>query len=141
LACDFRIAAEGTLFYFPEVELASPLDWQGVPRMAREIGLARAREMVMLSERVDAARAERFGLLNRVVPADQLDDAVSAWAKRVVDQPEISVHMTKTQFRAYSATIPVGDATLFEPALLLEALNDDQAKANFGVIAPRTEGQ
>lgn len=139
LACDFRIAAEGTVFFFPEVELASPLDWRGIPRMAREIGLARAREMVLMGERVDAVRAERFGLLNRVVPADQLDAAVLDWAQRVVERPELAVHMGKTQFRAYAATIPIGDASQFEPTLLLEALKDDRAKANFGVSVPRGE--
>ncbi|MEO8450111.1 MAG: enoyl-CoA hydratase/isomerase family protein, partial [Gemmatimonadota bacterium] len=66
VACDFRIAAEGTSFFFPEVELASPLDWRGIPRMTREIGFARAREMVMMGAQVDAATAERYGLLNRV---------------------------------------------------------------------------
>lgn len=139
LACDFRIAAEGTVFFFPEVELASPLDWRGIPRMIREIGLARAREMVWLSERVDAARAERFGLLNRVVPAAELDAVVTEWANRVVERPEISVHMSKIQFRAYGATIPIGDASQFEPALLLEALNDERAKANFGLTQPKAE--
>ncbi len=132
-ACDFRIAAEGTRFYFPEVELASPLDWRGVPRMIREIGPVRAREMVMLSERVDAAVAERWHLVNRVVPADQLDGAVRDLAERAAGRPEISIQMSKAQFRAYAASQVLGDATIFETNLMLEALAGEQARANFGV--------
>jgi len=132
-ACDFRIAAEGTRFFFPEVELASPLDWRGVPRMIREIGPARAREMVMLSERVDAATAERWHLVNRFVPADQLDQAVRDLAERAARTPEISVQMSKAQFRAYAASQVLGDVTLIETHLMLGALGGEEARANFGV--------
>jgi enoyl-CoA hydratase/carnithine racemase len=132
-ACDFRIAAEGTRFFFPEVELASPLDWRGVPRMIREIGPARAREMVMLSERVDAATAERWHLVNKVVAADQLDGAVRELAERAAGKPELSIQMSKAQFRAYTASQVLGDASVFETNLMLEALGGEQARANFGV--------
>ncbi|MEO8452702.1 MAG: hypothetical protein ABI647_23115, partial [Gemmatimonadota bacterium] len=52
-------------------------------------------------------------------------------SQRVVDRPEMSVHMSKTQFRAYAATVTLGDASQFEPALLMEALRDERAQANF----------
>lgn len=132
-ACDFRIAAEGARFFFPEVELASPLDWRGVPRMIREIGPSRAREMVMLGERVDAATAERWHLVNRVVLEDQLDAAVAALAERGSAIPEISLRMSKTQFRAYGATQVLGDVTQLETNLLLEALAAEAARTNLGV--------
>jgi enoyl-CoA hydratase/carnithine racemase len=132
-ACDFRIAAEGTRFFFPEVELASPLDWRGVPRMIREIGPARAREMVMLGARVDAATAERWHLVNRVVPPEQLDVEVKALAERAAAVPDLSLRMTKTQFRAYAATQVLGDVTQLETSLLLEALGSEAARTNFGV--------
>jgi len=132
-ACDFRIAAEGTRFFFPEVELASPLDWRGVPRIIREIGPARAREMIMLSERVDAVTAERWHLVNRVVSAEQLDQAVNELAQRLASRPEISIQMAKAQFRAYGAAELFGNAATFDSNLMIEALGDEQARANFGV--------
>ena len=48
LACDFRIAAEGTLFHVPEVDLGIPLTWGATPRLIQEVGAARARELILL---------------------------------------------------------------------------------------------
>ncbi len=133
LACDLRIAAEGTVFFFPEVELGSPLDWKGIPRMIREVGFARARQLVLLCERFDAAEAERYGMVNRVVPPDQLDAATREWSDRLVEKPDAVLHMSKAQFRAYAAAVPLGDASEFETELLLEALREDAAREGFGL--------
>lgn len=132
LACDLRIAAEKTLFFFPEVELGNPLDWRGVPRLIREVGLARAKELVFLSGRIDANQAEHYGLLNRVVPQEQLDATVHDWANRLAEKPEVVVRMSKAQFRACTSTLSIGEIAEFEGALLLEALRDEVARSKFG---------
>lgn len=132
LACDLRVAAEGTLFFFPEVELGSPLDWRGIPRLIREVGLARAKQLVFLSERFDAHQAEGYGLLNKVVAQDQLDATVRDWANRLAEKPEAVVRMSKAQFRASTALFSIGETAEFESALLLEALRDEAAGSKFG---------
>ena len=76
LACDFRVAADDALLDLPEVDLGVPLTWGATPRLIHEIGAARARELILLCDRVDAERAERDGLVHRVVPAAALDAAV-----------------------------------------------------------------
>jgi enoyl-CoA hydratase/carnithine racemase len=111
LGCDLRIAAASTVFHIPEVDLGIPLSWGAAPRLAREVGMARAKELILLCDRFDAPTAERYGMLNRVVPDDQLDAAVEAWAQRLAAKPAWALHMTKTQFRAYGRAIVLGDVT------------------------------
>jgi len=131
LACDLRIAATDTIFHIPEVDLGVPLSWGAVPRLAREIGMVRAKELILLCERFDAATAERYGLLNRVVPESQLDATVDDWARRLASKPEWAVHMTKTQFRAYAQTTPLGDVTETDGDLLAAASREDPTRFAF----------
>ncbi len=118
LACDFRIAAEDALFSVPEVDLGVPLTWGATPRLIDEVGAARARELILMCERIDGRQAERFGLVHRAVPGDRLDLTVDDWARRLVEKPEGPVHMTKTQFRAYAARSRQGDVAETDGDLL-----------------------
>lgn len=127
-ACDLRLAAEGTVFHIPEVDLGIPLTWGGAPRLAREVGAARARELILLCDRFDAAAAERYGLVNRVVPADQLDAAVDDWARRLAAKPDWALHMTKSQFQAYGVTRTLGDVSTMDGDLLTEATGEDPTR-------------
>ena len=133
VACDFRIAAEGTHFWFPEVELGTPLDWRGVPRLVSEIGVSHAREMVLASARVDVHRAQSIGLVNQTVPMEQLDSTVEAWVSRFLERQELALLLTKKQFRAYAARALMGDASQFDADLLISSLGSDKAKESFGV--------
>ena len=96
-----------------------PLTWGATPRLIHEIGAARARELLLLGDAVDAERAERIGLVHRVLPADGLDAAVRELAGRLAAKPEIAVHMTKTQLRAYARRASLGDVREADGDLLL----------------------
>ena len=128
LACDLRIAASGTVFHIPEVDLGIPLTWGGAPRLAREVGAARAKELILLCDRFDAAAAERYGLLNRVVDAADLDRAVDDWARRLAAKPEWALHMTKSQFQAYGVTRTLGDVSTLDGDLLASATGEDPSR-------------
>jgi enoyl-CoA hydratase/carnithine racemase len=132
-ACDFRIAAQGTLFHVPEVDLGLPLTWGATPRLIAEIGAARARELILLCDRIDARTAERWGLVHRVVPASRLDAEVEAWARRLAAKPEIAVQMTKTQLRGLSRRAVLGDLTEADGDLLIGASRSAVARASFRV--------
>lgn len=136
LACDFRIAAAGTVFHVPEVDLGIPLAWGGVPRLIRAVGEARAKEIILLCERFDAADAAAMGLVNRVVPSDALDATVDDWAQRLAGKAPWAVHMTKTQFRAYAHTAALGDLTEHDGALLLAAIDEDPSR--FAFVSPKS---
>ncbi len=111
LACDFRIAAASTTFCIPEVDLGIPLMWGAVPRLIQCAGPTKAREWILLCDRFPAAEAQQHGLLNAVVPDDDLDGTVREWAQRLAAKDELARHVTKTQFRAYGRRALLGDLT------------------------------
>jgi enoyl-CoA hydratase/carnithine racemase len=131
LACDFRIAAADALLHIPEVDLGLPLTWGATPLLVHEIGAARARELILSCERIDAERAERIGLVHRAVPSHNLDAVVDDWAARLAAKPEAAVHMTKTQFRALRERALLGDVTETDGDLLREASRSAVARESF----------
>ena len=131
LGCDLRVAARDTIFSIPEVDLGLPLTWGATGRLLRELGPARARELILLCDRFDAQQAERWGLVNRCVPPDQLDATVNEWAERIAAKPEIAVHMAKTQFRAYAASVVLGDPSETDGDLLMAAGRSGAARKSF----------
>ncbi len=131
LACDLRIAAESTVFQIPEVDLGIPLSWGAAPRLAREVGAARAKELILLCDRFGARDAERYGMLNRVVAEEHLDVAVDEWVQQLAAKAPWALHMTKTQFRAYSRMVPIGDVSETDGDLLLAATTEDPRRFLF----------
>lgn len=110
VSCDFRVTTDSTQFWVPEVDLGTPLPWSAVPRLIQEIGMARARRYVMLAERIDGRTALEWGLVHESV-ADEadLDAAVDAFVRRILELPELAVDMTKAQFRGYARATALGD--------------------------------
>lgn len=99
-ACDFRIAADDTVFSIPEVDLGIPLTWGGIPRLVRDIGALRTKELVISCRRFDAAEACSIGLINETVPAHTLDERVSEFADTLAAKPEVPALQTKAQVNA-----------------------------------------
>jgi enoyl-CoA hydratase/carnithine racemase len=131
LACDLRVAAEGARLALPEVDLGVPLTWGATPRLIHEIGAARARELLLLGDAVGAERAERIGLVHRVVPESGLDGAVRELAERIAAKPEIAVHLTKTQLRAYAHRAALGDVSEADADWLLASSRVGVARESF----------
>ncbi len=111
MACDFRVTTPDTQWYLPEVELAVPLTWAAIPRLIAEVGQARARQLVMLAERIDGVRALDWGVAHACVEEADLDAEVDRWLERIVGLPELAVHMTKSTFRGYNRLFALGDAS------------------------------
>jgi 2-(1,2-epoxy-1,2-dihydrophenyl)acetyl-CoA isomerase len=95
LAADIRIAADDASFMlaFSRIGLIpdSGVNWL-LPRL---VGYARAYEMAVTADRVPAAQALEWGLVNRVVPAAQLPEIAAAWARRLADGPTLAYGLTK----------------------------------------------
>jgi enoyl-CoA hydratase/carnithine racemase len=112
LAClDIRLAAESAWFSIPEVDLDIPLTWNALPRLMREIGPARTRELVMTCDRFTAAEAERWGFVNRVYPDAGLREQARALAKKLLDKDALALSLTKTTTRALANQMVPLDAT------------------------------
>ena len=133
MACDFRVAADDTTLRIPEVDLGIPLTWGATPRLIQEIGAAKARELLMLCEPLNAQRASDWGLFHRVVGAEDLDEATDALAHQIASKPEMAIYMTRTQLRAYAATAGLGDVTETDGDLLRGALSSASAKGRFAM--------
>ncbi len=91
LACHMRIAAEGIQIGLPEAMLGIMPAFGGVVRMTRLLGTARAMEYILTGKLIPADEAERVGLVNRVVPADQLMDEAMKLAKDISYKGRLSV--------------------------------------------------
>ncbi len=96
LAADLRIASEKArfAFLFTKVGLTGA-DMGAGYLLPRVVGLGRASELLMLGDTIDAATAERYGLVNRLVSHDELLTSANAWAKRLAQGPTFAISMTK----------------------------------------------
>lgn len=95
MACDLRIAAEKARFGQPEVNLGIIPGWAGTQRLPRLIGKGRALEMLFTGEMIDAQQAWRIGLVNRVVPQDQLLAETRKLAAKIAAKPRQAVRLGK----------------------------------------------
>lgn len=91
LACDFRIFAEGTKVGLLETRFGLLPDMGATVRLPRIIGEARARELILLGEIIDADQALRIGLANRVVPGHDVPAAAAELAGRLAAQPPLAI--------------------------------------------------
>ena len=82
--CDFTIAAENAIFGQAGPRVSSPADGFFVPYLTKVVGAKKAREMWMLCRRYPALEAERMGLVNKVVPLEQLDAEVDQWCEEML---------------------------------------------------------
>ena len=91
LQADFVLAAEGTRFNLAYVNIGTSCDVGASWALPRLVGLRRALEIAMLGDMLDAAEAERMGLINRVLPAAELEAASVAFAQRLADGPTVAL--------------------------------------------------
>ncbi|MBF7083006.1 enoyl-CoA hydratase/isomerase family protein [Desulfallas sp. Bu1-1] len=111
MACDIRIAAESAVFAVPEIHVGLLPAAGGMTRLPRLVGVGMAKELIFTGRRVTAEEALRIGLLNKVVPDNQLMDEVMQMAKLIASRPPISIAVGKytvnqnIQTDIYSATI------------------------------------
>lgn len=95
LACTLRVAADGARLGLPEVRVGLLPGAGGTVRLARLVGRGRALEMILTGALVDAGTAERIGLVNRVVPAAELEAAASALIASICANAPIAVALAK----------------------------------------------
>jgi 2-oxoglutaroyl-CoA hydrolase len=109
LACDFRIAAEDTQLGFPEVTIGMIPGSGGTQRLARLVGLGRAKDIVMRGRRVGAEEALALGLVTEVVAADELDAAVIRLVEELSRHSPLALAMAKRVLnQAYEGPLAIG---------------------------------
>lgn len=127
-ACDLRIAAAGTMFSIPEVDLGIPLAWGGIPRLIREIGPALTKELVMTCRPFDAEEALRAGFLNRIVAAEDLDAEVERLVTQLASKATYALLATKRHVNAVTAQMVGIDRAWADADALVAGLRDPQGR-------------
>lgn len=95
LACDIRVASDNASFGQPEINLGIIPGGGGTQRLTRLVGEGRAMEMILSGEIIDAQAALSIGLVNHVVPADQLRTKTMEIANRIADKSPIALRLAK----------------------------------------------
>ncbi len=113
MMCDFIIAADNAKFGQPEIKLGIIPGAGGTQRLPRAIGKAKAMEMALTGRLLDAAEAERSGLVSRVVPLDRLMDEALAAALTICEYSQLAVMAAKESVNR-SFESPLSDGVMFE---------------------------
>ena len=132
LACDLVVAVEEARFIEVFVRRGLVPDGDGAWLLPRRIGLQKAKEMMFFGDAVSAAEAEQLGLVNRVVPADELEKVAGEWAARLASGPTRSIGLTKALL---NRSLDSDRATAFREEALAQELNMQTHDANEGVDA------
>lgn len=100
LACDLMIAAEHVTFSLPELPLGMVPDAGAIQRLHRRLPYNKAMEMYLLGQRMSAQDAAAYGLVNKVVPKDQLMETAMAWANQLAEVAPLALQSVKELLRA-----------------------------------------
>jgi len=95
LCCDIRLAAEGTVFSIPEVQLGIVPDMGGTQRLPRTIGIGMAKELIYTARRFDAVEALRIGFVNHIYPAGELGARAAELAAEIAANGPLAVRAAK----------------------------------------------
>lgn len=95
LACDMRLASSAAVFSESFVKIGLAPDWDGYRSLTRLVGTAKAMELMMTGARIDAGEADRLGLVNRVIPAEDFTAEVESFARRLASGPRAALEVIK----------------------------------------------
>lgn len=131
-ACDLVLAAEPARFIEVFARRGLVPDGGGAYLLPRLVGPQRAKELMFFGDALSAADAERVGLVNRVVPAEELEKTARAWAERLAAGPTRALALTK---QLVNASLDSDRATAFAAEAAAQEINMTTADANEGVAS------
>ncbi len=114
MSCDIRIASEDAQFGFPETGVGLTVTTAGTKLLTQLVGLGKAKELIFAGEFIDAQEATRIGLVNRVVPNDNLLDEALAMAQKIGERSPLALKLSRI-------AIDQGLDASFEQILEIEA--------------------
>ncbi|MEV7524880.1 enoyl-CoA hydratase-related protein [Streptomyces sp. NPDC091371] len=132
LACDLVIAAEPARFIEVFVRRGLVPDGGGAYLLPRLVGPQKAKELMFFGDAVPAAEAERLGLVNKVVPAGELEATARAWAERLAQGPTRAIAMTK---QLVNASLDGDRAAALAAEATAQEINMTTTDANEGVAS------
>jgi enoyl-CoA hydratase len=144
LACHVRIASENARFGQPEVQLGVIPGYGGTQRLARLVGRGKAMEMILGGAPIDAAEALRIGLVNSLVPGDELMNAARDLARRIASNGQAAVRLALKAVNTTQQTT-LSDGQTIEAELFGESCSTVDFKEGVGAFLekrkPRFQGK
>ncbi|MFE2087159.1 enoyl-CoA hydratase/isomerase family protein [Streptomyces sp. NPDC059460] len=131
-ACDLVLAADSATFIEVFVRRGLVPDGGGAYLLPRLIGPQRAKELMFFGDALPAAEAERLGLVNRVVPAEELAATAREWSQRLADGPTRALALTK---QLVNASLDADRATAFAAEAMAQEINMTTQDAGEGVAS------
>jgi len=140
MCCDIRIASENAKFGQPEVGLGITPGFSGCVRLARLAGVARARELIYTADIISAAEAEKIGLVNKVVPSDQLMDSAMEMAQKIAAKAQLAVRFSKMAInRGFETDIET--AITFENQVFAQCFSTEDQKEGMTAFVEKRSPQ
>ena len=127
MSCDFRFASENARFGQPEILIGLIPGWGGTQRLARLIGMGRAKELIMGGDQVNAQRAYEIGLVNKVFPLDQLLPEAKKFAAKLAGLPGFALKMAKDAIN-FGYDLPLDNAMRLETECCSQCFSTDDQK-------------
>jgi len=127
LACDVRFASDNAAFGQPEILLGIIPGWGGTQRLPRIIGMGRAKELILSGGQIDAKRAYEIGLVNRILPQDQLMPEVKKFAAKLAALPGFALKMAKHSIN-FGYDLSLDNATRLEAECVSQCFSTKDQK-------------
>jgi enoyl-CoA hydratase/carnithine racemase len=134
LACDIRILSETATLQLPEVGRGLIPGWGGTQRMPRMIPQAKAAEIILLGAPMSADEAYRLGLVNKVVPRDQLLPTAAEWAAKICEKGPIAIRRAK-EAMIRGREMPLENGLRLELAFFEEMLQSEDYQEGLRALA------
>jgi enoyl-CoA hydratase/3-hydroxyacyl-CoA dehydrogenase len=140
LACDFRVAAEHAELGSPEINLGLIPGWGGTQRLVRNLGLAKAKEIVMFGNRLKADEALKIGLVNKVVHYEKLREEARESAKKLAEGPPIALKYAKHALN-FGAQVPLDVGLRLEACLMGLSFSTEDLKEGVEAFMSRRKAE
>lgn len=127
MACDIRVASDKAKMGQPEVNLGIIPGFAGTQRLSRLVGIAKAKELIFTADMIDAQAALSIGLVNQVVPADQLMNVCMEMASKIASKGPTAVKMAKKAVNQ-GIDMSLTDGNRLEGVLFSNCFPDGEAK-------------
>jgi len=124
LACDIRIASEKAQFGMPEVNLGLIPGWGGTQRLPRMVPWCKAAELLLMGKTIDAQEAYRIGLVNKVVPREQVMSTAKEWAETICQAGPLAVGAAK-EAMIRGSSMPLEDGLALEGSLFSRIMDTE----------------
>ena len=140
MMCDFIVAADTAKFGQPEINLGIVAGMGGTQRLTRAIGKSKAMDMNLTGRFMEAAEAERAGLVSRVVPAKSLMEEVKKIAARIAEKSSITAIMVKEAVNRSQETV-LSEGLLFERRMFHSAFATEDQKEGMAAFLEKRQPQ